>query len=147
MDDEDYELLKDYKWYATKGKSGVWHAMCTLMMHRIIMKANGPAIVDHINRDGLDNQKENLRLVSVRGNSSNCTREGKKSKYVGVTVIKSKKGIKYRAYINLGGQYKCLGHFDDEEAAAQARDEAVKNSMLTQQGREILNFPDADKQD
>ena len=79
----------------------------------------GKLEVDHINGDGLDNRRSNLRLCTRRQNSmnqkkqKNCT-----SKYKGVSWSKRRK--KWAAAITLYGKYKSLGFFDDEEEAAQA---------------------------
>lgn len=83
VDDEDYEFLAQWKWSAhQKGKH--WYAerskswrvdgkrySVTIPMHRVITAAPKNLVVDHINHDGLDNRKENLRIVTVRENGQN----------------------------------------------------------------------------
>ena len=95
-------------------------------MHREIMEAKRGIIVDHINRNGLDNRKENLRFVSRSQNAMNSEREGYPytSKYRGVCLGKRRK--KWRAYICVGLKQKYLGYFYSEEEAAKAYDAAAK---------------------
>jgi hypothetical protein len=97
--------------------------------HRIVINAQIGDIVDHKNGNGLDNRKENLRIVSNRHNSQNTylRREGKtSSKYIGVT----KSGKKWRArHWNKNTGHKCLGSFNFEEDAAKAYDLYVINNV------------------
>src|SRR4051812_35760807 len=75
VDDEDYEWLKQWKWtfdgryaqrnlYANGGKK-------KLYMHRLIMGANKRQLIDHINQDRLDNQRNNLRFANKSVNGFN----------------------------------------------------------------------------
>lgn len=80
VDDEDFEELNKYKWCAGEIK-GIWYAyrgkregliVKRISMHRLIMKAEKRwDIVDHINHDGLDNRKINLRIVTNSENLRN----------------------------------------------------------------------------
>jgi len=116
--------FSELDWHAVKSKSGGWHAICTLTMHRQVIDAPKGKIVDHIDRDGLNNRAENLRVVTVAGNAANRAKK-KSSKYVGVTRVKNKNSVRYRAYYMLTGDYKCVGHYLDEETAGRERDRAV----------------------
>jgi len=72
VDPENYERLNKYKWYASKGGStfyavrSAWDSINkkkrTIKMHREIINPPYPLVVDHINRNGLDNRKANLIL-------------------------------------------------------------------------------------
>ena len=144
VDDDVLDMklrVGDLKWHAVKSKSGVWHATCTLQLHRIIMNAPDGTIVDHGDRDGLNNLRENLKITTVYGNAANRPTK-KSSKYKGVTRIKhtDPEKVRYRAYYNAGGQYVCVGHFKDEEMAAHMRDIAIKEVFGD---KADLNFPDA----
>ena len=86
-------------------------------MHRLVLRAKEGEIVDHKNRDKLDNRKKNLRVVSSFVNSLNRSSQGK-SKYKG--VAKHRSGWQVYA----GGKY--VGLFTDEVVAAKAYDAAAK---------------------
>ena len=69
VDDEDYEYLNQWRWFTFKN-GYVWyvarettidHKRKCIYMHRLIMNAVNGECVDHINRNGLDNRKYNLR--------------------------------------------------------------------------------------
>lgn len=78
--------------------------------------------VDHINRNGLDNRRENLRLLSNKQNARNRrTRIDSATGYRGVEKVRSK----YRAHIGVDGQHIHLGMFDTPEGAYRAFCEAA----------------------
>lgn len=84
VDDEDYDLVSKHKWYETKairkgkyytsyaiGKDGTTTKRKTIAMHRLIMGFPDGLFIDHINHNGLDNRKENLRIVTSGQNQRN----------------------------------------------------------------------------
>ena len=81
VDDEDYEYLNQWKWYASHCPSGnIWYAQRsaynngkrkTIKMHRLIIDANKKNVVDHIDGNGLNNTKSNLHECSQRENVIN----------------------------------------------------------------------------
>ncbi len=134
VDAEDYEKLNQYNWY-TKDNGYTFYAerkekilgkkRC-VRMHRQIMNAPSDKVVDHKNRNGLDNRKENLRLVSQQENNWNSERGANKgsSKYKGVNYDKAHQ--KYRATLCHNGGKIHLGYFENESDAAKAYDAAAK---------------------
>ncbi len=137
VDPEDYERLNKYKWYASEGGSTFYAARClwdpvtkkkrTIKMHREIIKPPHPLVVDHINHNGLDNRKANLRPATKSQNTINkaCVkRKGAHSKYHGVTWQKSNK--KWQAQIRAKGNPRIIGYYNDEIKAAKAYDEAAR---------------------
>jgi hypothetical protein len=86
-------------------------------MHRLIIGAKPGQIVDHINRDRLDNRLENLRIVDASLNALNRGARGSSSKYKG--VAKHKNG--WQVCVNK----KYIGLFRSEQDAAKAYDVAV----------------------
>ena len=85
-----------------------------MKMHRIITSAPDGIGVDHIDGDGLNNQKRNLRLCTHRGNGQNL-HVSKTSKYPGVSWHKA--SHKWRATVSTPQGYKHLGAFTSEEEA------------------------------
>ncbi len=137
VDPDDYERLSKYKWYASKGGSTFYAARCvwdpvnkkkrTIKMHREIINPPYPLVVDHINHNGLDNRKANLRPATKSQNCINkpyIKQKDAHSKYHGVTWQKSIN--KWQTQIRADGIHKIIGYFNDEIKAAKAYDKAAK---------------------
>ena len=91
-------------------------------MHRSILKADIGQIVDHVNGDGLDNQRENLRIADSFGNARNSRGwRLRSSPFKGVYPVKGK----WRSIIRINNRARHLGYFDELEDAAKAYDEAA----------------------
>lgn len=75
---EDYEMLSNYKWNISKGRNTNYAVATinkkTVMMHRLINNTPSHLVTDHINRNGLDNRRENLRSVTKSENGRNRDR-------------------------------------------------------------------------
>ena len=98
-----------------------------MKMHREVIHPPGYLFVDHINHNGLDNRKANLRPATRSQNSFNrliIIRKDLSSKYKGVTWGKYKK--MWQARIGIYGKRKHIGFFKDEVQAAMAYDKAAK---------------------
>ncbi len=137
VDPDDYKRLSKYKWYAKKcGKTfyasrTVWTGKnkkrINITMHRQIINPPYPLVVDHINHNGLDNRKANLRPATRTQNNMNrlCIKmKGSPSKYKGVIWHKHTK--KWNVQICYNGKRRTVGYFDDEIEAAKAYDKAAK---------------------
>lgn len=135
VDDADYEWLMQWKWHAHNGRY-TFYVECTvpygrkkkaLRMHRVVLGLDfsDKRQVDHINGDGLDNRRKNLRIAT---NAQNQRNRGKNtnntSGYKGVRWDEQEK--KWRAQIVVNGKFKNLGRFDDPVDAARAYDAAAK---------------------
>lgn len=101
-----------------------------------------PPVVDHIDRDKLNDKIENLRAATSAENSYN-KKFSKKKGYKGVTEIKLKNGsTKWVAKIETGGFAKTIGRYDSEHEAAIAYDRVA----LDYYGEfAALNFEDGEK--
>jgi len=129
VDDKDYAALAKYKWQVLNGRAGNKYAIRTPsnqkageLMHRSIIKPPEGYETDHINGNGLDNRRENLRMVTRSQNNQNRRKSHKKcsSKYKGVSL--DKRCGRWGAYINSRKQRQRLGYHDTEELAAKAYD-------------------------
>lgn len=147
VDDEDYEWLSEYRWYPSKSPTTVYavtniqhgtNDWRTMSMHRLILGAKKGDLVDHRDRNGLNNQRDNIRVTSRQVNNINTrVRKDNTSGYRGVSF--AKRMNKWSANIQHDGRQRCLGYFDHAEDAAKAYDAAA----LTLRGPHAqLNFPE-----
>ena len=134
IDDEDYELIKCYGWniaerentnYAYAYIKGTAKKRKRIKMHRLIMNAPDGVEVDHENRNGLDNRKSKLRLITRNGNARNCVRKNKS----GVKGVEKSKSGKFRARIYINGKKKHLGTFDNLEDAGKIYQNACNKQI------------------
>ena len=125
VDPEDFERIAAHPWCLRKGyarrhvkhEDGVWRP---IHMHREIL-GDPPAgmTIDHVNRDGLDNRRVNLRIVPISGNMQNLPScRGARSKYRGVSLHKAS-GL-WHARATLRGKTTSIGYFRDEDEAGAA---------------------------
>lgn len=130
VDDDDYGWLVQWKWQALRSSTKYYatrmdrtNGLTCIYMHRAIMSAPLGMEVDHINGDGLDNRRSNLRLCTGLENHFNLRKiKPATSKYKGVCV--SPEGyITAYAYENDRTVY--IGRFKTEEDAALAYNEAT----------------------
>lgn len=133
VDNEDFEELNKYKWYfnAAGLVDGNGYAFSgyrqgrRYYMHRILSGAPKHLIVDHINRNGLDNRRKNLRLVTRGENCLNKSKhKGSQYKYKGVGL--SSGGKLYNARIARNGKQHYLGSFKTQIGARRAYLKAAK---------------------
>ena len=126
VDDDDYEELSKFKWCAVKIKKWYYAVHYSpqnnsqshqLYMHAVIAGTPVGMHTDHINGNGLDNRRENLRVVTCRQNQQN-QHVITTSKYPGVHW--HKRYQKWQAQIWIEGKNRFLGYFDDENDAYHA---------------------------
>lgn len=134
VDDQDYEDLMRYKWFADIRGCGIYikrHRPIidgkngNIYMHRQIMGvSDSKMIVDHINGNQLDNRRENLRLCTHSQNSMNCkATKGRRIPFKGVFVRPSGR---FGARIMFERRQITIGTFDTQEEAACAYDQKAK---------------------
>jgi len=93
-------------------------------MHRRLISVPSPLVIDHINGNGLDNRKANLRPATVAQNAQNAGKRKNRSGYKGVWFAKEKR--RWRAAIWHNNSRKYLGCFKSPPEAAKAYDNAAK---------------------
>lgn len=122
VDDEDYDILNKYNWCAHLEGNVFYATRCPgkgnyQRMHRVILSPIPSGLeVDHIDGNGLNNQRSNLRIVTRRVNQQNRHINDKKSRYPG--IFYSKKDRVFIARIRIHGERRFLGYFKNEIEAA-----------------------------
>lgn len=124
VDDDDYERINRYVWHASKQANKLYVKTRHTYMHRMVMNAKRGQMVDHINRNPMDNRKSNLRFCTLLENLRNqAPSKRNKSGYIGVHFCKQHR--RWEASIYRNGTDIDLGRFDTVEEAAAARRAAV----------------------
>ena len=135
IDDEDFELVSRYKWYARWAKcTKSFYAVTTvreksevrqknkktmIYMHRLILGAINPYHVDHIDHITLNNRKKNLRLADASQNQLNRTvQKNNTSGHKGVSWDKGQN--KWAVHITVNGKSKKIGRFATMDQAITA---------------------------
>lgn len=120
IDPDDAERFSSARMYETShGYVRVIDGGSVEYLHRLITCAPKGAVVDHINGDGLDNRKSNLRVTNQTVNMANRTRNqaNNRSGFRGVCYIKEKR--KWRAEVNLNNKSHHLGYYSTPEEAGR----------------------------
>lgn len=152
VDDADYDLVMQHRWNVHETSKGPGRCPTgpyaitgtyrngragTMSMHALL---TGYARTDHKNRNGLDNQRHNLRPATPSQNTANNPgKQGRRSRFKGVSWQASRQSPrKWRAQIK-AGKFRHLGYFTDEAEAARAYDAAAREAFGEYA---YLNFPD-----
>jgi hypothetical protein len=133
VDDEDYDYLNQWKWFANNmnGKFYVKKKITVsknkqtdIYMHRFIMKPNKGMVIDHLDGNTLNNQKNNLRICTHAENMRNSKIPiNNKSGYKGVSYQENRNT--YRAQIKFNNKTINIGDFIDPIDAARAYNEVA----------------------
>jgi len=139
VDAEGYEWLSKYKWHANRRGRKVYAIGAkkgrVVSMHRLIMRPRKGYVVDHIDGNGLNNRRCNLRVCTRRQNMVNVGPRGGASEFVGVY----RQGDKWGAQIVWRGKKYTLGSYDTQVEAAKARD---RKAFELHGEFAYLNFPE-----
>jgi hypothetical protein len=154
VDEVDYPALSKFKWYTYKTKREVYavrNLACNefgyrkgfrtkIRMHRQILGLScALPDVDHWDGDGLNNQRDNLRLCTRQQNLQNRRSAiGSASKYTG---IEHKQNGQWRARILIDDVRKSLGCYSTELEAALVRDRYIIDNNLNFFRLNILAHP------
>jgi hypothetical protein len=132
IDEPDHAVVDRFKWHTHASKGYTYYAMSHervevgkwkgLSLHRTLMNAPAGQEVDHVNGDGLDNRRANLRVVTHKQNGSNRRKLRGESRFKGVHRYKSG----WRTCIYIDQKRTHLGCFATEIDAARAYDAAAR---------------------
>jgi hypothetical protein len=140
VDAADYDWLSSFTWSTSQKASGVYACRHVkrknIYMHRVIMNPPTGKVVDHIDHNGLNNRRCNLRICSIADNSRNTRGRGKSSRFKGVYWNKNRK--KWISFISHNRKYHHIGYFDNEADAASAYDKTARKLFKE---FAYLNFP------
>lgn len=140
VDDEDYELVSQYKWCAQFDGYN-WYAVRQdsrkknngkqkpIRMHSFLLQPPKGLEIDHINHDGLDNRRSNLHVCSHGENLRNWSKVRGISKHTGVSWCNTHK--KWKARTNIDGKRTSLGYHSSEEEAIYAINKYKEGLLLT----------------
>jgi len=148
IDDEDAPTVLAYKWtamhvprskkwYARRGFKGSDGKQKTMLLHRFILGAPSDKQVDHINNDGLDNRRANLRLCTNAQNHHNMGLTTRNK--TGFKGIMRKSNGRYLVHVRAQNKVYHVGTFRTAEEAARAYDSKAKE-LHGEFAR--LNFPE-----
>lgn len=132
VDPEDYELVRGRRWRNNRGRKTSYaiagRSPDHVLMHQLIANSQN---VDHLNHDGLDNRRDNLRDASESQNMANRgkfqTSKGTTSDFKGVSLIRQGALNPWKAKITVDHVQMHLGCFATEVEAAEAYDVAALN--------------------
>jgi hypothetical protein len=143
VDEDNYYDLMQYSWRISlnyvsgsiKGKN--------VRLSRYIMNCDDKSkVVDHIDGNHLNNQKHNLRILTIAENNQNkSSKQGSSSKYTGIYY--NKRSCKWVAGYRLNGKLTVIGKYDDELEAAKAREKKIIKVNAKEGTYFKLNFPNA----
>jgi len=130
VDDEDFQRVSAHRWYASRSRRGYLYATSTIDgkwvgIHRFITSAEKGRVVDHVDGNGLNNTRSNLRVCTVGQNRANS--RSLRSLPKGVYSRRQRTGgVVYRAQIRSHGKITNIGTYLTPQEAAAAYAEAAR---------------------
>ena len=117
----DFEKVKKHSWCVSKTGYAVANVNGkTKKMHRFLIgETEFGKVIDHINRNPLDNRRKNLRVCTYQENCRNCSNT--KGRALPLGISKTQNGKKYRVRIMVDRKEICLGRYEKLEDALLAR--------------------------
>ena len=125
VDDEDFETVSKHRWHEVpRGYARTYIGREGIFMHRMVAKPPRDKVIDHKDRNKLNNCKANLRVCTQAQNCRNVgALKNNKSGLKGVSWYR--KSRKWKAEINLNKKVKWLGLFNTKEEASEAYKKAA----------------------
>jgi hypothetical protein len=125
VDEEDCGLVKGYRWHATNGYARANYQGTSVLMHRLIMRAQTGQMIDHVNGQRADNRRCNLRFCTRAENTRNRKRPVNNSSGFSGVHREAYSGL-WRARIQFNNKKINLGNFETPELAHAAYMRAAK---------------------
>jgi hypothetical protein len=134
-DARDYKFLSSFRWWVKdSGRKLKLQYACTTFvdgkkhrLHRLLLSPKLSQKIDHVNGNGLDNRRINLRICTQQQNAANmrCRKNKSSSKFKGVFFRKDLRTRPWVAMIGSKSKNKNLGYFATEYEAAKAYNNAA----------------------
>lgn len=128
VDDSDFPMLSVRRWFPKKAFHLTYASRCevvapgkrvSMSMHSLLMKPPRGFVVDHVNGNGLDNRRENLRIVTLSHNSMN--RKLRIDSRTGVRGVTKTRSGKFTPHLQVDGNQVLKGAYDTVEEALAVR--------------------------
>lgn len=123
LDEPDAGRAAALDWGPLRGRKTVYARSGNVLLHRFVMQPEQGMVVDHIDGDGLNNARSNLRVCTPMQNHANARKHTNSSSYF--------KGVyrhrrRWRAQIIVDKERVALGSFETQTRAAMAYDKAAR---------------------
>lgn len=146
IDAEDLPLVQQFKWRMSDAKRSIRYVIASrpagylgksqnISLHRLVLGEPQGVLIDHINRDRLDNRKQNLRIATPSQNAMNRP-SNNASGYKGVHQHQGR----WRAQVKVNGARYRSASFPTAEEAAREYD---RLALIHHGEFSLLNFPTA----
>lgn len=134
---KDLDRVLSHDWYLNKSGYPFSYTAIYHTLHRFLLgKQEKGIVIDHINRNKLDNTHNNLRIISSKENSYNRTKNSNSNnKYKGV----QKRGNKFSAVITKDGIRREIPGFNTEKEAARIYDMMAEEMFGEFAGKNFIN--------
>lgn len=131
VDDTDYDYCRQFKWYYHNGGyafrveyfgyTGKKQNRKDILMHRDFLKPEKELVVDHVDGNGLNNQRDNLRVATVSQNGMNRTAISRNNTSGHMGVVWDTNRGRWRSQIQVQGKMYNLGRFTSLNEAIAVR--------------------------
>lgn len=146
---EDFTMISNYKWLLGKDGYAVTYQSIDKKenfgrtgwkMHSMIKRPFKGYVVDHINRNKLDNRRDNLRICTQKQNNYNKSKpSNSKYKYKGVASYKVDGIVKWKAIVTKDGKRSIIDNLPDEKTAARVHDMMAEEIFGKYAGKNFLD--------
>jgi hypothetical protein len=140
LDDADYEIVIKHNWHIKYTKFNKYvvgrpfggYGSKTYLHHFLIGKPKAGFVVDHVDENGLNNQRKNLQFLTYQQNVFKSRRKEPIKTISGIKGVYQRKDNpnKWQAYIQLNRKNISLGSYDSMEEARNVRNEYIKQHNI-----------------